>query len=86
MSKCRSCGAGIFWAVNKSGKAEPLDKEPREDGNIEIVGTGRHFDRPVPLIRHLTADDTLPGFETPPRFVSHFASCPNASTHRKKGT
>jgi hypothetical protein len=80
MAECRTCHAAILWAVNaKSGKREPLDAEPREDGNIEIVEPGPDG----PLIRHLTGEE-LPLFgEVAPRYVSHFATCPDAPVHRR---
>lgn len=83
MPACRSCGAPIFWAVNDKGKREPIDADPREDGNIAIVGKEEGGGDPV--VRHLKKGegDTLPGLALPRRFVSHFATCPNASQHRR---
>lgn len=87
---CGSCKAPVKWAINEgSGKREPLDVEPVDNGNIEIVGVSRrHEDHGVvetPVIRHLKKGevDVLPGFEVPDRYVSHFATCPYAKRHRK---
>lgn len=78
---CRSCGAEIIWVLTQKGKRMPIDAEPREDGNIEIV---KRDPGEPPLVRYLTgSEDTLPGFDLPDRYVSHFATCPHADQHRK---
>lgn len=76
-STCRSCKAPIVWAVTeKTGKAIPVDAEATPDGNIVLTaGAGS------PVAHVLTADDGPVDPEA--RFRSHFATCPNASTHRK---
>lgn len=57
MATCKSCGAEIFWAVTQKGKRMPVDTEPREDGNLEIVeqaadeGRARGYLRPLRLRR-----------------------------------
>lgn len=88
---CRSCKASIYWAqlVDEQGefarneengriKAIPVDVEPVQNGNIVLA------DRQGTIVaRYLRAG------ETPPMGgrlrVSHFASCPNAKQHRKRG-
>lgn len=90
---CRSCHAPIWWAVSESsGKRIPLDPEPAGDGNI--VETGRTHTSGVPMVRYLkkSAAVTWPtlalavGGQQPDqeRYVSHFATCPDADQHRKK--
>lgn len=60
----------------------PLDVEPRADGNIEL--------RPQPPHGNVIAVYVTPGegtadmFAHPVRYVSHFATCPDAKKHRKK--
>lgn len=86
MASCSSCRAEIVWAVNeKSGKREPIDAGPVSNGNIEIVASGEDDEgRSHVVIRHLKGDE-LPLFgDAPPRYISHFATCPDAKTHRKK--
>lgn len=90
---CRSCGAPIRWAVSEaSGKRIPLDLEPSDTGNI--VETGRTHPTGVPMIRYLKKSQqpmmanllalAVAGPELPaPRYVTHFATCPNAEKHRK---
>lgn len=67
-TKCRSCGAAVRWV----GKAI-LDASPVEGGNIEIVGT---------TVRYASKERPL--FDAGPRYVSHFATCPQAKAWRKK--
>lgn len=89
-AQCRTCRAPVLWVINSgSGKREPLDPEPREDGNIEIVGQeslatdGMESSAMIPVVRHLTGDE-LPLFgDAPERYVSHFATCPDAAQHRR---
>ena len=81
MSKCRSCGAEIIWIKMKSGKSMPCEIKPisystdvPSHGDLTLVTPdGRvvsgNFD---------PASDKI-------GFVSHFATCPNAGTHRKRG-
>jgi hypothetical protein len=77
MARCRSCGAPILWAVTEaSGKRIPLDAEEDgaakevPDGNLLIVDTRAG----TPVVRVTAVGQHL----------SHFATCPQASTHRKK--
>lgn len=72
MSVCRSCGAEIVWALTASGKRMPLDAQslPLPPGRFILSGD----DPPVATpLRVVTST-----------YVSHFATCPNASQHRKK--
>lgn len=76
-AECRSCHAAVIWARTEAGKPMPIDAEPRPDGNLIIVGTLEGS----PLVK---VDP--PGlFDDPStaRYVSHFATCPNADEHRR---
>lgn len=74
MSACGSCGAEIQWFTTEAGKAMPLDPEPREDGNVILLGGGRvRVCGPLELI-------DWDGH----RFVSHFATCAHAAQWRKR--
>lgn len=79
MARCRSCDAPVLWVTMEgSGKSNPLDPEPVENGNVETF-TGEDG---RPMGRVLTdASDRL---FSPPLYVSHFSSCPNAKEHRKR--
>jgi hypothetical protein len=94
--QCRSCGQDILWGkVSRTGKAMPLDPEPKspdEKGVMVAVPrgmttwlytldeiSGKYAEQrgtSVQTARSLVVDQ----FEG---FVSHFATCPNASKHRR---
>jgi hypothetical protein len=82
---CRSCGAAIIWVKTETGKAIPLDAEPTEGGNIIINVLGGGIE-----VAHVeTVTETKARFDCPipagrVAFVSHFATCPQANTWRKK--
>jgi hypothetical protein len=75
---CRSCGATIEWAVTANRKSIPLDPDPHPDGNLVLVWTspGR---QPMALV----VNPHEPMLDEPPRYRSHFVTCPNADQHRK---
>ena len=87
MSACRSCDAPILWVVTQAGRSMPLDPDPVEGGNVEM--TGRYGETRqgtvVPLVVvHAGGEQlALDGVPTAPRYVSHFATCPNADEHRR---
>lgn len=74
MNKCRSCGAEIRWAKTPNGKTIPLDAKPRSDGKLAISDGG---------LVVTVGSAPFEGF-TDERYVSHFATCPNANIHRRK--
>lgn len=71
MKKCDSCNAAIIWAYTAAGKRMPLDAAVSEHGTIMLDGKG--VASVVDLFNKAAGD----------RYVSHFATCPNASKHRK---
>lgn len=79
MSVCRGCGARIRWAVTEAGKRIPLDPEPRPDGNVHVYdGVAYVLDLDgLPLHDHRAHGDHR-------LYVSHFATCPQAASFRKK--
>jgi hypothetical protein len=56
----------------------PVDADPVDDGNLTLV-----YPSPgaTPIAVHADPGATLIG--DPPRYRSHFATCPNADQHRK---
>ena len=71
---CISCGAVVVWVTTMNGKSMPVDVakvRPPETGNIELDNTGGH----------LVAKVVAPA---PWLYRSHFATCPFASSHRKR--
>lgn len=71
MSTCSSCGAPIFWATSLNGSKMPIDAAATIEGNVILSGGDA-----IVLRR-----DAPPC--TGPRYTSHFATCPNAKSHRK---
>lgn len=80
-SRCRSCSAPIAWRRTVKGGRIPLDPAPAATGNVTVVDGGRG----VALV--LNDDEIAEIAERPdvPRYVSHFATCPDADTWRSKG-
>jgi hypothetical protein len=74
MGNCRSCKASILWAVTEKGRRIPLEPTKTTRGNMEQVGT--------------QGDGTMivavGGKPETFRWLSHFAVCPGADTHRKR--
>lgn len=73
MGACASCGANIRWVKTEYGKAMPIDFDPSPRGNIAIIDGLAVVDG-----KAVRLDDKRP------RYTSHFATCPNASAHRKR--
>lgn len=78
MAACRSCGESIIWRTTPGGKPMPLDPEPVDHGNVIVLD-----DRRCRVVGGAAAEDhKREGGEL---YVSHFATCPNANEHRKRG-
>jgi hypothetical protein len=80
MSECRSCGALVRWAVMPGGKRMPLDADPSPEGTIALHSDG--VQAAVLSRKDLTF---LNAEERERLYVSHFATCPNAARHRRRG-
>ena len=84
-SKCRSCGAAIEWITMPSGKKMPLDLSeipfvPAEGGRyLAITPEGE-------IIRGWTCSESYEDERWVYARISHFATCPNAQAHRKRGS
>lgn len=76
-SQCRSCSRYIIWAKTKDDKPIPIDPDPVLGGNIELENRGR---MKPPLATFPIKVDNM----TAKRYVSHFATCPEAKKWRKK--
>jgi len=68
---CRTCRQPIRWAYTRNGHAIPLDPEPVNGGNLRLDRLGRVVVVPT---------DKRHG----PLYVSHFATCPHATQHRRR--
>lgn len=70
MSTCKSCGAEIIWAkTSVEDRNIPIDAQQVMGGNISLDVTG--------TIATVGANGSG-------SYQSHFASCPNAKSHRRK--
>jgi len=69
MSTCRTCGATIVWSRTENNKNIPLNPEPVEGGNIILECNGA-------LARVVKPDGAR-------RYISHYATCPQAAQHRR---
>lgn len=67
---CKSCSAKIIWATTEKGSAIPIDGQKDLTGNIKLEARNGV----------LTA---VVGANGSGHYVSHFATCPNAKSHRK---
>lgn len=79
MTRCRSCGAEIRWAMTSKGKRIPLDVGEHADGNLVL-----HEDpmRIAATVAYGDGEAETLGIKGP-RALSHFATCPQASQHRR---
>jgi hypothetical protein len=82
MSRCRSCGAPIMWATTVNGARMPLDDEPVPGGTFVLSDPTPGAYAPTALHYSPPDDPPLPGMPEPPRFVSHYATCPDADQWR----
>lgn len=71
-AKCNSCGAAILWARTATGAAMPIDAQKDLAGNVSL----KWIDDGQPI-----ATVGAPGSG---HYVSHFATCVNAKSHRKQ--
>ena len=72
---CSSCRARIIWTLTANDHRMPIDADPVENGNVVITG----WIGPIPKTRVARVDEQL---DAQPRYLSHFATCPNASDFR----
>lgn len=78
MSKCKSCGAHIIWIQTREGKMMPCDPKPihykanHYGGSLSLVTPDGKVER-----GDICIESEKVGY------TSHFATCPDASQHRK---
>jgi hypothetical protein len=93
---CRSCGAPIRWAVHvATHKRMPIDAEAIASGNLGVVEwvegpTGEVFDSDGHVVDRVAfatpvvaVNPTAGSAQTPYRYTSHFATCPQADQWRR---
>lgn len=82
MNTCRSCGARIRWVVTTAGKRIPLDEDPVDGGNV-LLHEAIDGREPIATVVGKSVGPSLFG-DDGPRYVSHFATCPDADQHRRR--
>jgi hypothetical protein len=75
VTSCQYCGASIAWAKTLDGRAMPIDAEPVDMGNVQLLERGDGSTMAVITVPALIAEGQ--------RYRSHFASCPRAAQARK---
>lgn len=71
----------MLWCVTTGGKHNPLDPEPTDEGNVILLpvpGVG-----PTAITLHGSTLEAARKGDAVLR-TSHFATCPDASEHRKE--
>lgn len=79
VKSCGSCAASVIWTVTHKGRRMPVDAEPVEGGNVRLRQDGERVIAEYPGKEHpglFDEDDRA-------RYVSHFATCPQAGRWRK---
>jgi hypothetical protein len=74
---CSSCKSPVWWAITTAGKRMPMDPAPTDAGNMIIIDR----DQPAPIVKALRPREAVA--PDVPRYVSHFATCPNSRAHRR---
>lgn len=82
MSKCKSCGAEIRWILMRTGKKMPVNPQKIPYKTVPIGKAGALTiitpdGKVAGAVLDLDSDDY--GYE------SHFATCPNAGSFRRRG-
>lgn len=82
---CRSCNAGVIWAVTAGGKTMPVDAVPSEGGNVRLTPLPGGGATAAVISTATIAAETSGLFPSglPPLRTSHFVTCPNADEWRK---
>jgi hypothetical protein len=83
VSACRSCGAAIVWAVTPEGRRMPVDADPVDGGNVLLAPAVEPGGSPTATVVGKRVQPSLFG-DDGPRYVSHFATCPDSAKHRRR--
>ena len=81
MNKCKSCGAEIIWIKMAGGKSMPCNPQKISYRNTFPAGDMTLITPEGKIAKGtMELDSDTYGYE------SHFATCPAAAFHRKRGT
>lgn len=79
MANCRSCGAAIVFVESKAGKHIPCDPEVVTADECDVGDKlVTEYGEVIRVTGNRDDDFGLYGR------ISHFATCPNASEHRRR--
>lgn len=82
LNKCKSCGVSVIWAIHFDTRGRMIfDAKPSTDGTWVLR---RGLKSKVVYAKTVKPDDSA--FNGCGRYVSHFATCPNAPQHRNPKT
>lgn len=80
-SRCTSCQAELVWTLTVPGTRMPVDVAPTPTGNVRLDLDGF-------TIRATVTPDATPDMFDPTdsgfRYLSHFATCPDAAAWRSQ--
>jgi hypothetical protein len=80
-ASCRSCNGAVIWTTNvQTGKRMPVNPTPRLGGNV-VLTTGNDGPEARVLPPSEAKEREARGMEL---YVSHFATCPNATSWRRR--
>lgn len=85
-ARCRSCRARVVWVVTTHRKSMPIDADPVPTGNIRMTGRERpnRYGTLKPEVEYIDTSALFVDLADEPRYVSHFATCPNAEEWRSR--
>lgn len=73
---CKSCNRPVIWCRTANAKKMPVDPDPAPNGNVEVTEVNGIYLATVHAQRPFGLDAPL--------HLSHFVTCPNADSHRKR--
>ena len=76
MARCEYCGLRITWLETAGGQKFAVDEDPSPAGNIVVIsGTMARVYRDAKTAKEQWPDE--------PRYLSHFATCPQPGQWRR---
>ena len=83
MSLCKSCDAEIIWAVSAAtGKPAPIDAAPSDGGNIHLREAPGTETGDKVIVYTMMTKEAASQYQGGDAHRSHFATCPDAASHR----
>lgn len=77
---CGSCGAPIVWTITDAGERMPCDAHPVAGGNVRIIAAPDGSPARSKVVGNTI--DLFDPDDDGTRYVSHFATCPQADEWR----